>query len=110
VPPKIPEEFPTPRSSIEAPFGSRRVRISLPPIPEYPASDPEAEVTVTFATKLLLKIPTPPVCLKDIKSTVAVRLPLVRPVPVRVSVRGVLAAVKLPGVVWVNVTGLPVRE
>ena len=55
VPPKIPEEFPTPSSSIEVPFGSMRVRISLPPIPEYPASDPEAEVTVTFATKLLLK-------------------------------------------------------
>ena len=67
-------------------------------------------MTVTFAMKLLLKIPTPPDCLKDVKSTVATRLPVVKPVPVRVSVRGVLEAVKLPGVVWVKVTGLPVRE
>jgi hypothetical protein len=87
-----------------------RVSISFPPLPEYPASDPEAEVTVTFATKLLLKSPTGPDCLKDIKSTVATRLPVVPPVPVRVSVRGVLEAEKLPGVVWVKVTRGPVRE
>jgi hypothetical protein len=98
TPPAIFVEFPLPRSSIWVLVGSERERKSDPALPEYPTSDPEAEVTVTFASIPLLNVPKdvpdfPGVCWKDTKSTVPVKFPVVPPEPTIVSVNGVLEAV-----------------